>query len=73
MLEMIDWEGAELCYYYDGESHAIDLSDVQFAVITKILGLELQPNGEVNCFSDETLKRFIEMDKNPLKLKKTPG
>lgn len=67
---MIDWEGAELCYYYNGESHGIDLSDTQFAVIAKILGLEINPDGSVNCFSDETLKRFIGMDSNPLKLKK---
>lgn len=67
---MIDWEGAELCYYYNGESHGIDLSDTQFAIVAKILGLEINHDGSVNCFSDETLKRFIGMDSNPLKLKK---
>lgn len=67
---MINWEGAELCYYYNGESNAIDLSDTQFAIIAKILGLEINSDGSVNCFSDETLKRFIEMNNNPLKLKK---
>ena len=25
-----EWEGAELCYYINGESHGIDLSDTQF-------------------------------------------
>ena len=55
---MIDWEGAELCYYYNGESHGIDLSDTQFAIVAKILGLEINHDGSVNCFSDETLKRF---------------
>ena len=67
---MIDWEGAELCYYINGESHGIDLSDTQFAIVAKILGLEINHDGSVNCFSDETLKRFIGMDSNPLKLKK---
>lgn len=67
---MTDWEGAELCYYSDGESHGIALSDAQFAIIAKILGLEINPDGSVNCFSDETLKRFIGMDGNPLKLGK---
>lgn len=67
---MIDWEGAELCYYYNGESHGIDLSDTQFAIVAKILGLEINHDGSVNCFSDETLKRFIGMDSNPLKLEK---
>lgn len=64
------WEGAELCYYCNGESNAIDLSDMQFAVIAKILGLEINLDGSVTCFSDETLKRFVTMDNNPLKLKK---
>lgn len=69
---MIDWEGAELCYYFNGESHGIDLSDLQFAVIAKILGLEIREDGAIRCFSDETLKQFIEMKGNPLKLKKPP-
>lgn len=66
----MEWEGAELCYYINGESHGIDLSDTQFAIVAKILGLEINHDGSVNCFSDETLKRFIRMDSNPLKLKK---
>lgn len=64
---MIDWEGAEICYYYNGESHSIDLSDAQFAIVAKILGLKITPYG-VNCFSDETLKKITEMKGNPLKL-----
>ena len=44
---MIDWEGAELCYYYNGESHGIDLSDTQFAIVAKILGLEMNHDGSV--------------------------
>lgn len=63
------WEGAELCYYYNGESHEIDLSDTQFAIIVKILGLEIT-DGNITCFSDDTLKRFANMNGNPLKLKK---
>ena len=66
----MEWEGAELCYYINGESHGIDLSDTQFAIVAKILGLEINPDGSVNCFSDDMLKRFIGMDSNPLKLKK---
>lgn len=67
---MINWEGAELCYYYNGESYGIDLSDIQFVIVAKILGLEINPNGSVNCFSDETLKRFAEMKENPLRFRK---
>lgn len=68
---MIDWEGAEICYYYNGESHAISLSDIQFAVVVKILGLEVNEDESVNCFSDATLKKFITMKGNPLNLQKT--
>lgn len=64
------WEGAELCCYYDDESCAIGLSDTQFAIVAKILGLEINRDGSVTCFSDETLRRFIDMNGNPLKLEK---
>lgn len=62
------WEGAELCYYYNGESHEIALSDTQFAIVAKILGLEMNHDGSVNCFSDGTLLKLAEMKTNPLKL-----
>lgn len=65
----MDWEGAELCYYINGESNSIALSNVQFAMIAKLLGLEIKPNGEVTCYSDNTLKRFATMQGNPLNLK----
>lgn len=68
---MIDWEGAELCYYFNGESHSVDLTDTQFAVITKILGLEIRQDGAIQCFSDNTLKQLVHMKGNPLRLKKT--
>lgn len=67
---MIDWEGAELCYYFNGESHSVDLTDTQFAVIAKILGLEILQDGTIQCFSDNTLKQLIHMKGNPLRLKK---
>jgi len=66
---MIKWEGAEVCYYHNGESNSFSLSDTQFAIIVKILGIELTTNG-INCFSDETLKKFTTMDSNPLKFVK---
>ena len=66
----MDWEGAELCYYYNGESHGIDLSDTQFAIIAKILGLEINQDGSITCFSDETHKKFVSMKSNPLRLVK---
>lgn len=65
---MINWEGAEICYYYNGESHSIDLSNMQFAIVVKILGLKLNKDGSINCFSDDTLEQFTRMKGNPLKL-----
>lgn len=64
----MNWEGAELCCYFDDANYGIDLSDIQFAVIAKILGLKFNQDGSINCFSDETLKRFATMDGNPFKL-----
>lgn len=66
---MNNWEGAELMFYFDGESHSIDLSDIQFTVITKILGLQYDPKQSiVKYLSDDSLKKFMEIDSNPLKL-----
>lgn len=67
---MIDWEGSEISYYYDGESYSISLSDIQFAIVAKILGLEINEDGTINCFSDETLINFTKIKNNPLRLKK---
>lgn len=66
---MIDWEGAELCFYLNGESHAITLSDTQFAIVAKILGLEISSDrSTLGYFSDKTLMNFATMKSNPLKL-----
>lgn len=67
---MINWEGAEIYYYYNGESYSFSLSNTQFAIIAKILGLELNKNGDITCFSDETLQQLINFKGNPLKLEK---
>lgn len=67
---MIDWEGAEISYYYNGESYSIGLSDIQFTIIAKILGLEINEDGTINYFSDETLINLTKIKNNPLRLKK---
>lgn len=64
---MKNWEGAELCFYVNGESESIPLSDIQFALIIKLLGLSRTCDG-IECFSDNTLKQFAQMRGNPLKL-----
>lgn len=63
----MDWEGAELCYYINGESYSMSLSNIQFAMIGKLLGLKITEDS-VTAFSDETLKRLANMQGNPLKL-----
>ena len=69
---MDSWEGAELLFYFNGQSYDVDLSDAQFAIISKILGLRFIPDGqgiEVQCFSDDALKKMTQMKGNPLHLK----
>ena len=64
----VEWEGAEITVYCNGKACNIDLSPIQFAVIAKILGLQLVGN-EITYFTDETLKQFAHMKGNPLRLK----
>lgn len=64
---MTNWEGAELCFYINGESISLPLSDTQFAIVGKILGLEMT-GYRVNMFSDETLVKLTKMKGNPLRL-----
>lgn len=66
----MNWEGSELCFYINGESYAISLSNTQFAVISKILGLSCDnEDNKISLFSDDTLKRFTKMTGNPLNLR----
>lgn len=70
MIKLIDtFEGAELCYYINGESYAISLSNTQFAMIIKLLGLKVYDDGSIHCFSDKSLIKLMQMDSNPFKLK----
>ena len=43
------------------------MTDTQFAIIGKILGLKITEDG-VTAFSDDTLKQLARMKGNPLKL-----
>ena len=66
----MDWEGAELCFYLNGESHSISLTNIQFAITAKVLGLSIaMENGEISYFSDDTLRQLATMKGNPLRLK----
>ena len=60
-------EGAELIVYAEnGNQIGIDLSPTQLTAVCKILGLEIQ-NGQISCFSDESLKIFMEKTINKFK------
>ena len=65
----MNFEGAEICYYINGESYSVDLSPIQFSIVIKILGLNLMENGDISCYSDNTLKQIANMIGNPLHLK----
>ena len=64
----VKWEGAEITVYCNGKNCCIDLSPTQFAIVAKILGLQLIGN-EISYFSDDTLNQFAKMQGNPLRLK----
>lgn len=61
------WEGAELCIYINGESYSYTLTDIQMAIIGKILGLQVTENS-ISCYSDDTLKKLTKIKGNPLNL-----
>lgn len=70
ITQNIDFEGAEMIVYFNGEEVTIPLSDTQFAACTKLLGLQLQSNSEIACYSDATIKQFMTLSSNPLRLQK---
>lgn len=57
----------------DGNYFEVDLSPLQLAIICKILGIQFKSEGEMLCFSDDTLKKLCDMKGNPLKLKEIKG
>lgn len=61
-------EGAEITVYFDiGENLSLDLSETQLKAVMKLLGVKIK-GLNVYYYSDETLQRFLEMEKNPLRL-----
>lgn len=62
-------EGAEITIYStDGNCISFDLSPSQLAIVIKILGIQLEEEQEIRCFSDSALKQIVEMKSNPLHL-----
>ena len=62
-------ESVDLSVWFDDGNHAeINLSPMQTLMVLKLLGIEPSGKGCINCYSDQPLKRFTEMDKNPLRL-----
>ena len=61
---------AEMMIYNDrGESIGFELSPMQLWTVCQILGLKDEDGDEIACYSDETLQRFMGMEKNPLNIK----
>lgn len=61
-------EGAEITVYFDiGENISLDLSEAQLKAVLKLLGVKFK-GLNVYYYSDDTLRRFMEMEKNPLRL-----
>lgn len=61
------WEGAELNIYINGEVHSLPLTGTQFAIVGKILGLQIA-EAAITYYSDRTLAQFMDMKGNPLRL-----
>lgn len=53
----------------DGTCNEFELSPMQTLLITKILGIKQVEENCISCYSDETLKNFLEYKGNPLRLK----
>ena len=63
--------GVDLTMYLGGgNSYTLSLSQVQTAIVIKILGLSLETEtGDMAFYSDETLKQMLKFKGNPLRLK----
>lgn len=51
-----------------GESISVQLSPMQAAAICLILGVDFDSEKQCTTYSDETIKKFMQMDGNPFKL-----
>lgn len=67
------WQGARLQMLINGKDLNVDLSDMQFKTIARILGFEFRYRDdlgqtEVSMYDDYTLDQFLTMRGNPLRL-----
>lgn len=61
--------GSELSLYVNGKQYSLELTEMQFVTITKILGLSFEVDeGKIACFTDKCLKRSWKAKNNPLRL-----
>lgn len=62
-------DSAEMIIYdSNGNNITFDLNKLQLAMIIKLLGLSIDDQNTMACYSDATLKQFIAMKGNPLRL-----
>ena len=52
----------------DGSQAEIELSPMQAHIVLKILGIQPAGDACINCYSDQTLQKFLELKTNPLRL-----
>lgn len=64
------WDGAELSFDFDGENYTVPLTDTEFECVAKVLGFQMDvKKEEIFTYSEETLKKMMNMNGNPLKLR----
>lgn len=63
-----NFKDVEICCYSNGESYRFPLTEMQFAIVSNILGLRINPDESFGCFSDDTLKHIAKIKGIPLKL-----
>lgn len=62
-------DSAEIVIYdTEGNSITFDLNKLQLAMIIKLLGLAVDDDKTMACYSNATLEQFMEMKGNPLRL-----
>lgn len=56
---------------YDENDDAVgfELTPTQVVAICKVLGIKYNANNKLTCYSDETILKLCDSDKNPLNAK----
>lgn len=64
------FNSAEIIFYDENEdAFGFDLTPTQVVAICKVLGIKYNANNKLTCYSDETILKLCDSDKNPLNAK----